>query len=86
MSMLEALERREVNAVLIDTFSMASYQSVLDKKNQKVRALVKADAGYGFVLAGLSQALKPTVSSLIESRQKVVTDFISALQDKVPVS
>ena len=85
MSMLNALERNDVGIVLVDTFAMASYKSVLESKSQKVKALINANTGYGFVLAGLSQTLKPTIASMIESRQKVISDFISSMKDKVPV-
>ena len=83
--MLNALQRNEVDAVLIDTYSMASFQPVLDKKSQKVKALIDANTGYGFVLAGMSQALKPTIVSMIGARQKVISDFISKMKEKIPV-
>ena len=85
MSMLDALQNSDVDAVVIDTFSMASFKPVLESKTQKVKALINANSGYGFVLSGFSQVLKPPIVSMIESRQKVISDFISTMKDKVPV-
>ena len=85
MSMLNSLQNNEVDAVIIDTFSMASFKPVLESKMQKVKALINANSGYGFVLSGYSQVLKPAIASMIESRQKVVSDFIATMKDKIPV-
>ena len=83
--MLNALENNKVDAVLVDTFTMASYKSILESKTQKVKALIDTKTGYGFVLAGMSQSLKPAFTSMIGSRQKIISDFISTMKDKVPV-
>ena len=84
--MLDALQAKHVDAVLIDTFSMASYKSTLADKQQKVKALVDSSSGYGFVLAGISRVLKPPILSMIEARQKVISEFISSMKENIPVS
>ena len=84
-SLLDALENYDVDAVLIDTFSMASFKTILEIKYMKVKALLNVNTGYGFVLSGASQALKPIITSMVDAKQKVISDFISTMKEKVPV-
>lgn len=83
--MLEALESHVVDAVLIDTYSMTSVKSIIENKNQRVKALIKTNTGFGFILSGLSPALQADLESLIQGRQNEITEFVASLKHKIPV-
>lgn len=84
-SMLDALEHEKIDLVVMDTFSMASLQPMLDEKSLKVGAMIKSPAGFGVVLGGLSLALVDDMQSEIMVRSSVFSDFIAALKPKLPV-
>ena len=85
LSMLDDLESHQVDAVIVDIYSMTSYKEILKIKLLKVRELIETDSGYGFVLAGLIQVLEADIDSMIIGRANVISDFIASFQEKLPV-
>ena len=85
-SLLDDLVARNIEAVLVDTFTMTSYTKLLDQKFLKVKNMIKTNTGYGFVLAGITQAVHGDVASLLRANEKTIADFIVTMEEKMPVS
>lgn len=85
-SMLDAIEKKKVDIVIMDTFSLASLQPTLKRKSLKVGAMIKSPAGYGIVVGGKSLALVDDIQSEIIVRSTVFSDFIAKLKPELPVS
>jgi len=83
-TLLDALKDGEVEAALIDIFSMVSYQQILKAKRLKVVRLIDAHTGYGFVLSGAAQVLKDDFESLVFDKQGFISEYVATLEDKIP--
>ena len=84
-STLDALENKEVDLILMDTFSLASLQPILKKKSLKVTAMLDTNSGYGVVLGGLSTALTSDIKSEILARDTEFSEFIASIKPTLPV-
>ena len=83
--MFSALQSSQVDIVMLDTFTSASYKDILDKKFLKVRKLINTNTGYGFILSGSSNILMTDVNSLLPSKQKEIQKFLEEMESKIPV-
>lgn len=84
--MFDALQKKEVDLVLMETFSMANMQPELTKRKLKVAQMIDTNSGYGIVLGSLSAYLYDDISSLLLLRESIVTEFIAAIKPSLPVS
>ena len=85
MSMLTALERKKVDIVLVDTFSLNGLTQTLKGMNLKIAEMIDTQSGYGVVLGGMTTSLQADIQSQILAREASLTSFISDLKKKLPV-
>ena len=77
---------KEVDAALIDAFAATGYERMLQTKSLRLGKLIKANAGFGVILSGNSINLQSNIEGLIKANQKIITDFISTMKGRIPVS
>ena len=86
IEMFSALQKSEVDIIMIDTYSLGKYKDVLAQKYLKVRKIINTNTGYGFILSGLSSILQTDVESLLLVKSKEVEKFLKEMEEDVPVS
>ena len=57
MQMLNALQKKDVDIVLVDTFALNGLTETLKKKNLKIVEMIDTKSGYGVVLGGLTRSV-----------------------------
>ena len=84
--MLNDLEKKVVDMVYVDTFSLMDYKSTLKEKSLKMAFIdSKISVGYGFALSGLSVVLEMDIKSFIEDKSAAINAFAQSLHDRFPV-
>ena len=83
--MLDDLQKRIVDIVFIDTFSLASEEGALKARQLKVKKMENTETGYGIVLSGLTAALQPDVVGMILTKEAEITQYIVQLSSSIPV-
>ena len=82
---LDALNKKKVGVALLDSFVAAAQQSDLVNMQLKVKKVISANTGYGFVLSREMIRLEYDFKSLIASKQDRITQFISNMTDMLEV-
>ena len=84
--MLEDLRLGVVDAVFVDIYALADYTPLIKKKALKMKSLINTHTGYGLVLSGPSQVLKPDIESMIFSKKKLMDQYVKSIEEFMPVN
>jgi len=83
--MLIDLEKKKVDAVLVDIYQMKGYNDILASRYLKLKSIINTKTGYGLILSGLSVRLKPDIESMIFDKMKVMSAYIESIKDEIPI-
>jgi len=83
--MLIDLEKKKVDAVLVDIYQMKGYNDILASRYLKLKSIIDTKTGYGLILSGLSVRLKPDIESMIFDKMKVMSEYIESIKDEIPI-
>jgi len=83
--MLIDLEKKKVDAVLVDIYQMKGYNDILASRYLKLKSIIDTKTGYGLILSGLSVRLKPDIESMIFDKTKIMSAYIESIKDEIPV-
>ena len=86
MEILEGIHSKEIDYGIVDLLTLAAYKSELDEKQVKVRAIIKTDSGFGWILSGLTRSLQYDVEEAISARSQTISEFMEGISDQIPVS
>ena len=84
--MLEDLRLGVVDAVFVDIYALVDYTPLIKKKALKMKSLITTHTGYGLVLSGPSQVLKPDIESMIFSKKKLMDQYVKSIEEFMPVN
>ena len=85
VEVLSALEKKQVDAALLDAFVTASHTSTINRLNLKVKKVIPGNAGFGFVLSKELVRLESDFRSFISSEQARITEFVANMTKKLEV-
>eukprot|EP00795_Rhopilema_esculentum_P001382 gene1382-15786_t len=83
---LSALDKKQVDAALLDAFETASHTPTINRLNLKVKKVIPGNAGFGFVLSKELVRLESDFRSSISSEQARVTEFVANMTKKLELS
>jgi len=83
-AMLDDLQNKIVDAVIIDIYAMVGYNEILQEKKLKLKSIIDTKTGYGFILSGFSKYLKPDIESMIFSQQDQITAYKISIEKRIP--
>lgn len=78
--MLENLQLGVVDAVFVDVYALVDYTALI-KKALKMKSFITFHTGYGLVLSGPSQVLKPHIESMIFSKKKLMDQYVKSIEE-----
>ena len=85
VEVLSALEKKQVDAALLDAFVTASHTPTINRLNLKVKKVIPGNAGFGFVLSKELVRLESDFRSFISSEQARITEFVANMTKKLEV-
>ena len=80
-----ALEAREVDGALVDTYVAAEHQDQLLKHGVRVSRVLDRSFGYGIVLSGEAANVKKGFDDYIKNNMKQILAIIEEETQKLPV-
>ena len=84
--MLDALANKQVDIVIMDTFSLPQVNETLKKKRLKVAEMIDTNSGYGIVLGGIARSLKEDIKSALLSKEDMLIRFTEKMKGNLPVT
>ena len=84
--MLDALANKQVDIVIMDTFSLPQVNETLKKKHLKVAEMIDTNSGYGIVLGGIARSLKEDIKSALLHKEDMLTHFAEKMKGNLPVT
>ena len=84
--MLENLQLGVVDAVFVDVYALVDYTALIKKKALKMKSFITFHTGYGLVLSGPSQVLKPHIESMIFSKKKLMDQYVKSIEEFMPLN
>ena len=86
--MFDALEHKEVEIIILDTFNLAGEEMKRTLKSRKLKIADQIDtkSGYGIVLGGISRSMSHDIKSALLNKEDEITKFIEKFKQSLPVS
>ena len=82
---LEDLRLGVVDAAFVDIYALIHHTPLIKKKALKMKSVINTHTGYGLVLSGPSQVLKPDIESMIFSKKKLMDQYVKSIEKFLPV-
>ncbi|XP_065064502.1 uncharacterized protein LOC135690773 [Rhopilema esculentum] len=83
---LSALEKKQVDAALLDAFVTASHTPTINRLNLKVKKVIPGNAGFGFVLSKELVRLESDFRSHISSEKTLISEFVAQMTSMLEIS